>query len=89
MLVSQAVELAKPNKAVFELLVERMKEASRAREGTTPITSAHSIVFVDDKPANIEAACAVGIKGIHWKREDSTLAELIAKLRGIGVQIPE
>lgn len=50
---SSAVGVRKPDPAIYELTLERM--------GATPAET----VFLDDHPANVEAAQALGITGIH------------------------
>jgi putative hydrolase of the HAD superfamily len=57
---------AKPNRAFFE--------AAQARAGC----SGAEIAFIDDKPANIEAAQALGWKAALWTGQ-RPLAEVLAK----------
>ena len=52
--VSALVGLAKPDPAIYRLALERL--------GTAPEVT----VFVDDYEPNVEAAAALGIRGIHF-----------------------
>ncbi len=66
-LVSGEVGLAKPDPAIYELLIERF-ELDPART-----------VFTDDSPPNIDSAAAVGLVALHFTDADrlrSDLAEL-------------
>jgi len=52
--VSALVGLAKPDPAIYQLALERL--------GTAP----EATIFVDDYEPNVEAAAALGIRGIHF-----------------------
>jgi len=63
-LVSGAERLAKPDPAIFRLAL--------ARFDLDPA----GCVFVDDSPANVEAASALGLTGLHFTGADRLRAEL-------------
>ena len=69
--VSGTEGLAKPDPRVYELLV--------ARTGR-PLAD---LVFVDDRPENVEAACALGMAGLVFTGADA----LRADLRGLGLPV--
>lgn len=62
--VSGEVEVAKPDPAIYELLV--------ATHGVRP----EDAVFVDDLEANVEAARALGFHGIHFQGAEPLREEL-------------
>ncbi len=62
--ISAEVGVMKPQPKIYQLALEQAKvQASEA-------------VFVDDMPANIEAANALGMRGILFRDPHETLAEL-------------
>lgn len=66
-IISEEVRLAKPEKAIYELLLQRFN--------LTPSQT----VFIDDKEANIQACESVGMTGIvfdHYARVEKTLKGL-------------
>jgi putative hydrolase of the HAD superfamily len=69
--ISALVGLAKPDPTIFSLLLARL--------GTEP----DATVFVDDYEPNVEAAEALGIRGIHFTGYDA----LLPALQGRGVMI--
>ena len=69
--VSGTEGLAKPDPRVYGLLV--------ARTGR-PLAD---LVFVDDRPENVEAACALGMAGLVFTGADA----LRADLRGLGLPV--
>ncbi|GAB3301525.1 HAD-IA family hydrolase [Epidermidibacterium keratini] len=70
-LVSGREGLAKPDPAIFTLLIERFD--------LTPSTT----VFTDDSPANIAAAEAAGLHAVHF----TDAAELRVHLRALGLRL--
>jgi putative hydrolase of the HAD superfamily len=58
--------LAKPEAAIYELLLERM--------GTAP----EETLFLDDKPENIEAARLLGIRGLQFSTVEQLRQDLIS-----------
>jgi putative hydrolase of the HAD superfamily len=68
------VGMVKPDKEIYELLVERLKENGVVSEET---------VFIDDKEENLVPARELGIETILF--EDSE--QMIRDLREIGVSI--
>ena len=68
-LVSGRVQLAKPDRAIFELLISRF-----ALEGARTL-------FVDDSEANVRAAREAGLHAHHFSGAD----RLRAELRAMGV----
>lgn len=67
--LSAAVGLAKPDPAIYSLLLERLG------------TVAQATVFVDDYPPNVAAAEALGIRGFHFTGYEA----LLSALRDLGV----
>lgn len=63
-LVSGAERLAKPDPAIFRLALERFD------------LDPAGCVFVDDSPANVEAATALGMTGLHFTGADRFRADL-------------
>ena len=68
--VSGAEKILKPDARLYRLLLDRYG------------LKAEECVFVDDNPANVAGAEAVGIKGILFKNEKQLRAELDLVLRG-------
>ena len=64
-LVSGEVKMIKPERRIFELLIERF--------GIEP----HSAVFIDDVEANVAAARPLGIHAIHFKTPAALREELV------------
>jgi 2-haloacid dehalogenase len=71
-LVSGDVGAAKPDPAIFELLVRRY--------GLEPAAT----VFVDDAPVNVRAARRCGLLAVHF----TDAAHLATDLRALGVPLP-
>jgi epoxide hydrolase-like predicted phosphatase len=69
--ISALVGVAKPDPAIYRLLLERL--------GTQP----EATVFVDDREANIVQAVALGIQGIQFEGYEA----LVRALRGRGVAL--
>lgn len=65
-LVSGKVGLIKPNPAIFQLMLSRF--------GLEP----SSTVFIDDHPANIEAAAEMGIRAVHFRGPEDLAGDLAA-----------
>ncbi len=70
-LVSGEVGLAKPDPAIFELLLERHGVDRRLA------------VFVDDSQANVDAAAGVGLRGLLFTGAEQLRADLV----GLGLPI--
>lgn len=68
--VSAEVGIAKPDARIFRL--------AAARLGVEP----DQAIFVDDFPANIEGARAVGMYAVHFKHPDQAMAEVRAWIGG-------
>ena len=62
--ISGEVGLRKPDRPIFEMAAKRLG------------IPAHECVFIDDLPGNIQAAEAVGMKGVLHERASSTIPEL-------------
>jgi len=71
-LVSGAERLAKPDPAIFQLMLSRYGLA------------AERCVFIDDSPANIESARALGLHALHF----SDAGRLREQLRALGLALP-
>jgi 2-haloacid dehalogenase len=69
-LLSGEVRLAKPDPAIFRVLLERLGR------------KAQECVFIDDSAANIEAASALGFDAIHFK----SAAQVKSALQKKGIQ---
>lgn len=69
--LSAAVGVAKPDPAIYSLLLERLGTASEAT------------VFVDDYPPNVAAAKAMGFRGIHFTEYEA----LLPALRDLGLTV--
>jgi putative hydrolase of the HAD superfamily len=67
-IISAEVGVAKPDPKIFQVALEQA--------GVSP----NEAVFVDDFYANIEGCEQVGMKGIHFKDAEPTLAQLKALL---------
>lgn len=63
LLVSQAVGLAKPDAAIYSLFLARL------RAGVLPGAEPEHLYFVDDKPRNVDAARALGWRGLVFNAE--------------------
>jgi epoxide hydrolase-like predicted phosphatase len=72
--ISGEVGLRKPDRAVFLLVAERL--------GLPP----HRCVFVDDTKGNVEAAEAVGMRGLVHERAEETIPEL-GRILGIRLEV--
>ena len=63
-IVSADVKLIKPDPRIYQLTLERIG------------CQAHEAVFIDDRKINVEAAEALGIKGILFTSKAKTIAAL-------------
>lgn len=68
-IVSSDVGLIKPDPRIYQLTLERVG------------CQAHEALFIDDRKINIDAALALGIKGILFKSKAGTIAALSRILR--------
>ncbi len=66
-LVSGEVKLIKPDPAIFELLIERHQ------------IDPASAIYIDDSPANVDAAARLGFDAIHFRSSDQLRAELASR----------
>jgi aspartyl-tRNA(Asn)/glutamyl-tRNA(Gln) amidotransferase subunit A len=64
LIISAEVHVAKPNEAIYHLILERLGVA------------AEEAVFVDDVLANVEAARAIGIQAIQFTSNEALFADL-------------
>ena len=64
--VSGVEKIAKPDPAIFELFLERYELAAR------------DCVFIDDSPANIATAKALGFTALHFVDPQTLRADLLA-----------
>ena len=70
LVISAEEGLMKPDQRIYELALERMGvDASQA-------------VFIDDVPANVEAARRVGLHGIHFRTSQQACQEMDMLLDG-------
>lgn len=94
---SNFVECAKPSREIYEVvraatslsfpspfLRSRSQALKRAREVYPEIQPAQ-IAFVDDKLDNVQAAEAVGFRGILYDARKNPSAELVKGLVALGV----
>jgi putative hydrolase of the HAD superfamily len=63
-IISAEVGLAKPDPRIYWLALSRLN--------ATP----EQAIFVDDKPANVEAAREVGIHAVHYQKTNHAVAEV-------------
>jgi putative hydrolase of the HAD superfamily len=70
---SHAVNLAKPEPAIYKLAAEGLH------------TPAENILFLDDRPENVEAALAVGMQAIQYTSHSVFLQEM--RTRGLDRQL--
>ncbi len=68
-IVSSDVKLIKPDPRIYQLTLDRIG------------CQAHEAVFIDDRRINIEAAAALGIKGVHFISRAKTIAALSRVLK--------
>jgi epoxide hydrolase-like predicted phosphatase len=64
MIISAEVGVAKPDARIYQIALEKL--------GVAPAEA----VFLDDFPANVEGARAVGMQAIHFSQPDQALDEL-------------
>ncbi|MDP2991232.1 MAG: HAD family phosphatase [Kiritimatiellota bacterium] len=63
-ITSADVKLIKPDPRIYQLTLDRIG------------CQAHEAVFIDDRENNVEAAAAMGIKGIHFISKAKAIADL-------------
>jgi putative hydrolase of the HAD superfamily len=73
---SYELRLAKPDPAIYTHLLEKL--------GTRP----EETLFLDDKPVNIEAARALGMKGIVFSTVEQLRADLVAQRLDAELPLP-
>lgn len=71
---SYQLRVAKPDAAIYRYVLEKL--------GTQPAET----LFIDDRPVNVKAANALGIKGVAFTTVESLREELIA--RGLDGAVP-
>jgi FMN phosphatase YigB (HAD superfamily) len=76
--VSQEVEVAKPDARIYEIFFDRL----RHRE---PDVQLAELVFVDDKEKNVVAAQALGWQGICYNATTAATGELARGLAALGM----
>jgi epoxide hydrolase-like predicted phosphatase len=69
LIVSADVKMIKPDPRIYQLTLDRVG------------CQAHEAVFIDDRKNNIEAAEALGIKGIHFINKTKTINALSRVLK--------
>jgi epoxide hydrolase-like predicted phosphatase len=69
LVISAEEKLMKPDARIYQLALERL--AVRPEEA----------IFLDDMPANIEAAKALGLKGIQFRSSEQAQADIRALLK--------
>ena len=69
LLFSSRLGMVKPEAAVFEAAVNRIGRP------------AAEIVFIDDRPQNVQGAVAAGMRAIHFRSADQLRAELFGDAR--------
>jgi len=70
--VSGEIGIVKPDKKIYKYAIDRFK-----------IKQTETVVFIDDRLENIEAATALGIKGIHYKNPQ----QLHSALENLGINL--
>mmetsp|Transcript_15145 Transcript_15145/g.50319 ORF Transcript_15145/g.50319 Transcript_15145/m.50319 type:complete len:199 (-) Transcript_15145:304-900(-) len=81
LLVSQAVGVGKPDPAIFALFFERLR---RLEPGVAPA----ELLFVDDKPANVEAARSLGWRGLVFSSKTAPAGGFAAECAALGLVLP-
>jgi HAD superfamily hydrolase (TIGR01509 family) len=71
---SYQLRMAKPDEAIYRHVLKQL--------GTRP----EETLFIDDKQVNIDAAHAVGMKGVLFTNVDQLRVDLIAL--GLGKELP-
>ena len=71
---SYQLRVTKPDAAIYRYVLEKL--------GTQPAET----LFIDDRPVNVKAANALGIKGVVFTTAESLREELIA--RGLDGAVP-
>ena len=69
-IISAEVKLAKPDPRIFELALERL------------VVEAGEAIFVDDFPANVDAANTLGLHGIRFRTSIQMRSEIDRLLNG-------
>jgi HAD superfamily hydrolase (TIGR01509 family) len=64
MIISAEEGVAKPDPRIYHIAVERLG------------VRAEAAVFVDDLPENVQGAQAVGMRGVQFKNNAQTIAEI-------------
>jgi len=77
---SHAVGCAKPSDAIYTTALERARVVLQ-----DPALAPVSLLFIDDKPVNVEAARRMGWNAIHYDARVHRSAELVAELQRFGV----
>ncbi|MBT3187470.1 MAG: HAD family phosphatase [Anaerolineae bacterium] len=67
--ISAEMGFAKPDPKIYEMVLDKLDVAPE------------ETVFIDDFIENIEAACKLGMHGIHFQAPDVAMAELKAMLK--------
>jgi len=62
--MSHQIGIRKPDPDYFHHILDDLK------------ASAEEVVFIDDHPANVEAANQAGVRGIHFKNNEQVIADL-------------
>lgn len=78
--VSQAVALAKPDQAIFDLMFQRLKAVN-------PGIAVSEVLFIDDKKNNVDAAIKYGFCAFEFDSSERSEADLVAKLAEHGVKL--
>jgi len=76
--VSQEVGVGKPDEAIFKLFFERLLKLD-------PNIQPEQLIFVDDKEANVEAARALGWKGLTFNASQAAHFSLASALANLGM----
>jgi HAD superfamily hydrolase (TIGR01509 family) len=76
-ITSQEVECEKPQPKIYQILLDRLHQV------VSKDINPEEIVFVDDKIANVKAAEAMGIRGVHFNRHTQDVEVLLSKLKDI------
>jgi len=64
LIISAEIGIAKPAAGIFQHALEQL--------GTAP----EEAIFVDDAIANVEASCALGMHGVHFRSAEAALADV-------------
>ncbi|MHC4201616.1 MAG: HAD-IA family hydrolase, partial [Planctomycetota bacterium] len=83
---SHHVHVSKPDPGAYRAMLAGLSDHTGSE------VRAESVLFIDDKAKNVDAACELGMHGFLFpsrtKIMDEALADLLEWLRGFGIDVP-